>query len=477
MIAAALFTEFARSASAAGSRSALIGARRGFTYAQLYALALQRASDIAGQAPGAIALLHEDPSDLLTAFLAGAALGRPAMILDPALPPPRLLAQIERHPPACLAADARFAALAVSCPLLAAERPASPSMSLPAVNPEAEFYWGFTSGTTGEPKLFARSHRSWLESFRAQEALFPFPEASRILIPGPLSHSLFLYGAVHALCRGHAVIAPGPFRPDRALAALREASHAYLVPSMLADMLACGLKGLQPLVIFCGGAKLSQDLRRRCEAALPGADLVEFYGASETSFIACHSTSAPAPEGSVGRLFPGVAVEIRAADGASCTPPVEGEMYVNSRMMFSRYVGECAAPEWFAPGDIGYLDGGCLYLTGRKSRIIHSRALKIRPEPIEQALLACAGVRRAAVVDLPDPRRGAVVAAAIEREPGALVSRRDLAAQCRERLGARFSPRFYFEADGLPLTRSGKVSLATLRAALIARDPCYRELR
>lgn len=445
--AATIFTEFSRQA---GERTALITPAVRLSYAELHRNVVRLANTIAAMDGDAVAIPADAAEPLLTAFLACAAAGRPALILDPARPIAESRRLAERY-------QARFPS-----------PEQAPIVSLPHVPSEAEFYWGLTSGTTGEPKLFARSHRSWLASFAAAERVFPFPPAAKVLIPGPLSHSLFLYGAVHALCRRHTLIAPGAFRPDRAAAAAREAGAIWLVPAMLSEMLDHGLADDRARLIFCGGAKLSPDLRARCEAAMPRADLIEFYGASETSFITYAATSAPAPAGSVGRPFPGVRIDIRG----------EGEIHVASPMLFSRYAGGAPASEWFTAGDIGFVDqGGFLHLTGRANRIINSSALKIRPEPIEQALLDLPGVLRAAVVDLPDATRGAIAVAAIEFAPGRQLARRTLSEHCRSRLGARFSPHRYYQADALPLTRSGKIALARVREALLAASPNFRELR
>jgi long-chain acyl-CoA synthetase len=468
MNADTIFTAFSRAADSAGARTALATPAAAWRFQALHAEVLHLAGHLANKGQhGPIALLTSDPKDFLTAFFACAASGRPALVLDPSLPAATIPLITDRHGAMVLGSEERFAPPPADC-----------RAPLPAVESEAEFYWGLTSGTTAEPKLFARSHRSWLESFAASEQVFAFPAGSRILVPGPLSHSLFLYGAIHALCRGHTVLAPGAFRPDRAVAAARDASHAYLVPSMLAEMLDCGLDDASLRCIFSGGAKLAAELRKRCEARLPKADLAEFYGASETSFITSHSTSAPAPAGSVGRAFPGVRIEIRDGGGNAVPPGVEGEIHASSAMLFSRYIDGASCDGWFTAGDLGFLDeGGHLYLTGRKNRIINSRALKIRPEPIERALLELPGVRRAAVIDLPDGKRGSIAVAAIEFESGETLARRTLSEHCRTRLGTRFCPHRYYRVDAMPLTRSGKIAFAALREALLTPSPAFDELR
>jgi long-chain acyl-CoA synthetase len=476
-----IFAAFSHSAEHAAGREALIVPGAALSFAQFRGDALRMAGLIAGRAEGGpVALLSGDARHLLTAFFACAAVGRPALVLDPARPVAESRRLAEVHGVGLFAVEERFTEhFPPGSSLVLGSLPVSaPLADLPAVPAEAEFYWGMTSGTTGEPKLFARSHSSWLESFSAAERAFSFAPASRVLIPGPLSHSLFLYGAVHALCRGHTMIAPGAFRPDRVAAAARDADCAYVVPAMLAEMLDCGLGDTRLRAIFCGGAKLSAELRRRCETHLPRADLIEFYGASETSFISYSSTTAPAPADSVGRPFPGVRIEVRSSDGDPAGHGDEGEIHVASAMLFSRYVDGPPAAEWFTAGDIGFIDAeGCLHLTGRVNRIINSRALKIRPEPIEQALLELPGIVRAAVIALPDGTRGAIAVAAVEFAAGKRLPRRVLSQHCRARLGARFSPQRYYQADAMPLTRSGKIALASLREALMTGGGAFRELR
>jgi long-chain acyl-CoA synthetase len=431
--------------------------------------------------PGPIAVLAESGPQLLQGFFACAAIGRPALLLDPAMPQQVIARLLTQYPAAALLTTPKTSQTAVRSgpPIirLGERLPSSRLAELPAVKSCAEFYWGLTSGTTGDAKLFARSHASWTASFAAAETVFCFPPRSRVLIPGPLHHSLFLYGAVHALCRGLTVLLPGAFRPSRIAPYLRATTHLYAVPFMLGELVKFGSNAPNLGAVFSGGAKLTADQRQRCEQAWPAADLVEFYGASETSFLTFHSTRAPTADGSVGRPFPGVQIEIRDPAGLPLPPGHEGEIFSSGSMLFSRYVGEAPVNGMFSVGDTGFIDRqGCLHLTGRVNRIINSKALKIRPEIIEAALMELPEVRRAAVVDIPEAARGAVPVAAIETTKGD-IRRNVLSAHCRRKLGPRLCPRRYYIADALPLTASGKVAVAQIRASLLAQDPAFRELR
>lgn len=477
-----LYRLFENAANSARSKSALELPGETITYSRLREDVVGLATHLchALAEPGPVAILADSGAHFLHGFFACAAIGRPAFPLDPALPIAAISQILQRHPPAALLATPKIARMLDDHPLvvpLAEHYTASESAIFPDVASGAEFYWGMTSGTTGDAKLFARSHASWTASFNAAEALFSFPPHSQVLIPGPLHHSLFLYGAVHALCRGRTVMLPGAFRPSRIARHLRAATHLYAVPFMLNELVKFGCEAPELGNVFSGGAKLTVEQRSQCERMWPAADLVEFYGASETSFLTCHSTRAPAAQGSVGRPFPGVRIEIRDPDGVPLPAGEEGQVFSSSPMSFSRYVGDAPADNWITVGDTGFIDRqGGLHLTGRVNRIINSKALKIRPELIEAALMELPEVRRVAVVDIPETARGAIPVAAIETSDSK-IRRNVLSVHCRQKLGARLCPRRYYVADALPLTVSGKVAVSQIRAALIAEDPAFRELR
>ncbi len=343
-----------------------------------------------------------------------------------------------------------------------------------------DFYWGATSGSTGDPKIFARSHASWIASFSARESVFPSGPDETVIIPGALSHSLFLYGAVHALAHGHTILAPRGFSPRRAVHSLdeRRVTTLYAVPSMLEELLTAGLMAPGLRYVFCGGAKLGADLRRRFERAAPQADLIEFYGASELSFVSYVSARHPSPDGSVGRPFPGVRIEVRTPAGHGAAGE-KGLIHISSPMLFSRYLGEPRVLDgaFVTAGDLGFKDAdGFLYLTGRADREINSKGHKTSPEIVEAALKQHASVIEAAVVGVADEKRGAILAAAVEISESYSVSRAELSAHCRALLSSTDCPQLYFRAPLLPVTRTGKIAFAKVRSDLENGAPGYEAL-
>jgi long-chain acyl-CoA synthetase len=368
-VTATIFNQLEAVALANEDGPALIGRERALSFGEF----LGRVRGVTGafQAlpPGPVALSMTSPRDTLVAFFAAAAVGRPGLVLDPQAPAERIAQALAR---------AETAAHLTELP------PPGELAELPEVSSEAEFYWGLTSGTTAAPKIFARTHRSWLATFEAAEAVFDFAPEDRIALPGELSHSLFLFGAVHALCRGMTAILCGPFRPARLARELAKhrARVLYVVPAMLDSLMKARETEWRESVtrIFSSGAKLSAGMRAGVEAALPGVDLVEGYGSSETSYVSYVSTRAPAPEGSVGRLFPGVEIAIRDAHGRACSQGDSGTVWLRSDMTFSRYVGgpDAHAPDgWVTAGDAGVFADGFLYLKGRVGRIINVAGVKV----------------------------------------------------------------------------------------------------
>ena len=211
-------------------------------------------------------------------------------------------------------------------------------------------------------------------------------------------------------------------------------------------------------------------MREACEALWPDTDIVEFYGSTETSFVSFHSTKNPGPETSVGRIFPGVQIDIRNADGETTSQPGSGEIFATSDMLFDRYVGGEKAGQWVSVGDIGCLDEqNCLHLTGRLNRIINSKGLKIHPEQIEAALATRPEIEAAAVIGMPDSLRGAAAIAVVTFKPSRQTGRAALSAFCRAEFGEGYSPLRFYESDRLPKTSSGKFALSVIAEALATR--------
>ncbi|CAH2603695.1 AMP-binding protein [Rhodovastum atsumiense] len=452
------------------------------TWAALDGTVHRLAAFLAGRIPpgrGLAMALPNEPA-LFLLILAAIRAGREVQILDPAWPAETRRAVLAQLRPGLLVgADGivlpprlGFAAVADA---LDAPRDLT---RLPEPAAETPFYVGFTSGTTGMPKGFRRHQLSWLESFRGDDAILPIGPTDGVLALGSLVHSNFLYAflrAVHAgatitLCRHFAAGAA------RRLLDAGAASVLYGVPSQLQMVMEAGRQPCAAVrLIYSSGAKFPPERRVALAAQFPRARFCEYYGASETSFIAMTGPEQDAPPESVGRPFPGVRVTIRDHDGTCLPEGATGLVFVESPLCFLGYATEAEATLLRAGaavslGDVGRFDAaGFLHIVGRASRMIISSGKNIHPEAIEARLQAHPAVAAAAVLGLADAQRGERLVAVLHC-PQAVPARRDLVAGLRAHLPPHEVPQRYLLLPEWSYTPSGKTDFAAIRRRIAAGE-------
>lgn len=320
-----------------------------------------------------------------------------------------------------------------------------------------------SSGSSGAPKLIRRSPASWLDSFDINGNLFGISPQDTYAVLGHLGHSLSLFAAVEALHLGCGLAILSGQTPARQAQALRRhgATVLYATPSQLRLVISAEPNPFAKIRrVICGGGTLDSALRTLLADRFPSAQVMEFFGASETSFISLSDAQTPA--GSVGRAYPGV--EIRIGNG--CAPGETGEIWVKSPYLFEGYEeGNSALTNWdggfLSVGEMGQIDSnGYLYLRGRRSRMVTVADQNVFPEAIEAVLLAQDGVEAAAVLALTDPRRGHRIVAAIQGDAADAALRR----ACRAALGDAAVPREFRKLARMPLLPAGKPDLQRLQS-------------
>jgi long-chain acyl-CoA synthetase len=303
-----------------------------------------------------------------------------------------------------------------------------------------------TGGSMGAPRRILRSVASWTVSFTVNAGLFGIGPGVRVGILGRLSHSLSLYAALEGMHLGAEVHLLDGLRPDRAAQALRDrrVGVIYATPAQIRMMVEAGVSWPDLGHVVVGGSKLDAGLRR---AFGPEVRVTEFYGAAETSFITM--TDAATPEGSVGRAYPGVEIDLR-----------DGVIWVRSPYLCAGGTAGAAWDDgWLSVGEMGRMAGGYLFLSGRAGRMVTVADQNVFPEEIEAFLAGLPGVRRVAVIPRADPSRGHVIEAVMMGDPaqtGAIM------AAARARLGPLAAPRRVRWVADWPLLPSGKTDLAAL---------------
>lgn len=360
--------------------------------------------------------------------------------------------------------------------------PSAPS-ELSAATPECAFYTGFTSGSTGLPKGFMRNHASWTESFEVCLKDFGPVAAQATLAPGRISHSLFLFGVMQALWFGQTAVLQEKFSAPRCLSWLARGAAPCLVavPSQLLLMLQWAQhRKLAPIaqveLIMISGARWMRAQTPALKALFPRARIVEFYGASEASFVAWMDADENAPPQAVGRPFSNVDIEIR--DAQQVLPPGRnGLIFMRSPMLFMDYVGPADGTaalrdgEWLSVRDMGHLDAqGRLCLAGRESRMLVTQGKNLFPEELENLLAQHPAIAQASVHGLPDALRGMQLHVVIQwhdfENTDPAPGREQLARWLGLRLEAYKLPRHWWSCEAWPLTASGKTDHGQLARSL-----------
>lgn len=347
------------------------------------------------------------------------------------------------------------------------------------------FYMGYTSGTTGRPKGFVRTHQSWIKSFEVSTKRFELHADDRIFAPGPLVHSLSIYAAAHTLYLGGIFYLLPKFDAASVLDTIESNSITciYLVPTMFEAIYRNASEQTKPVYatslrrIISSGDKWKPDSKQKVKSIFPNVGLYEFYGASELSFVTILD-----PEGnrrkpdSVGTPVNNIEIEIRDSFGQRVQTGDPGQLYVKSKMVFAGYYNNFKETEevlqgaWASVGDIARQDKeGFIYIVGRKKNMLISGGLNIYPEEVEQTLLTLPQIEEAIVTGIPDAYWGQKVVALISVSPGNTIEDRDIKSFCREHLATYKYPREIIRMDSFPYTTSGKINRQKVNELLLER--------
>ncbi|PXW72199.1 acetyl-CoA synthetase [Loktanella sp. PT4BL] len=347
----------------------------------------------------------------------------------------------------------------------------------------------YTSGTTGAPKGALHAHRVLLGHLPGVEMshdFFPQP-GDKIWTPADWAWIGGLLDVLMpALHHGVPVVACR-FRKFTAQAAFdlirtHGIQNAFLPPTALKLMrLDTPAEPVPMRSVASGGETLGKELIAWGQQVF-GTTINEFYGQTECNMIVSSCAAlAPAEPGVMGFAVPGHRVDVVNEETRTlCTTGEEGSIAVRAPdpVMFLHYWNnpdatarkfiDIAGEKWLLTGDRGRkTPTGRLQFIGRDDDIISSGGYRIGPAEIEDCLLTHPAVQLAGVVGKPDAIRGSAVAAYIQLAAGfdasdALAA--EIAEHVKTRLAAYEFPRVVRFIHDMPMTTTGKIIRATLRA-------------
>lgn len=399
-----------------------------------------------------------------------------------------VLAELER-PPVLVVVDATGPLPAGVVSYSDAVSAASDRRAMARTGPEDPAFLSFTSGTTGPAKGALHAHRTLLghlPGIQVSHDLFPV-EGDRFWTPADWAWmGGFMDVVFPALYFGVPVIAaPRRFDPEEAwqIAARHGARNSFLPPTALRLMRqAHGPATPQTRFrsIGSGGESLGADTLDWARSTL-GCSINEFYGQTEVNLVVSNCAALfEAKAGSMGRVVPGHQVEILDDDLNPVAAGEDGQLCIraDSPTAFLGYFNDPDATArkvvngWILSGDRASKDpDGHLWFGARTDDVITSSGYRIGPSEIEECLARHPAVKLAAAVGVPDPVRTEVVKAFIELRDGVESTdelERDIKTFVRNNLAAYLYPRQIEFIDAIPLTPTGKVRRADLRARSVA---------
>ena len=345
----------------------------------------------------------------------------------------------------------------------------------------------YTSGSTGLPKGLLHAHRI-LHAYLPTVTMFYNLELDR---PGQRFWTPADWAWVGGLLdlvlpawfAGQTVVASQHrFNAEWAFdfMARHRVTHSFMTPTALkrlAEIAEPRSRWKLALRVVCtGGESLPMDTLRWTKEDL-GVVCNEFYGLTEFNHLIGNCQALyPVRPGSMGRAYPGHVV--RVIDEAGDEVPAGGVGEIAARAddptLFLGYWGRPGVPEslrlgpWLRSGDSAKRDGdGYFWYQGRRDDLIKSAGYRIGPAEVEDALVRHPKVAEAAVVGRPDPDRGAIVVAFVRLAKGVSPSdalRRELQAFVKTNLAVYKYPRLVAFVDSFPLTSTGKIRRAEMRA-------------
>lgn len=491
MVPRSLHGQFALQATLTPDAVAVVSDGQRLTYRELDAASDRLAARLRELGAGPevpVAVLMERSPALVTATLAVLKTGAfyvPLHAAYPAVRQERILEQTGATVLVCDAATRESGLSAATVTVVdAGEGPVAdvPAVVAP-VGDETLAYTLFTSGSTGEPKGVAVTHRDALAL--ALDRSWDGPAHRRVLMVSPYAFGMSTYELWVPLTRGGTIVVPPPGELDVTQFGRLFADHDVTVVHLTAGLFRVVAEEapevLRPLrEVMTGGDVITPSAVAKVLEACPDLTVRAMYGATETTLFTTNAVhTAPYRPGTrvaTGRPMDGMRVYVLDAALAPVPHGGDGEVYVAGVGVARGYLGrpdltaERFVPDPFAgagermyrTGDLGRAtaDGG-LELVGRADQQVKIRGMRVELAELEAALAAHPAVADVVAQVWEDSSGDKRIAAYVVPADGPL-ELGDIRDHLAQRLPDFMLPSAMAVMDALPLTPNGKVDRAAL---------------
>ena len=363
---------------------------------------------------------------------------------------------------------------------------ADPVDRRPEVEPDDVCLVMYSSGTTGRPKgVMLTQHNMVVHTENAMGDV-AYDEGDMMLVAMPMFHvggsSYALFGPATGT-HGYVIREVDPQLLAGAMMA--GATHAFLVPAVVAALLQAGpdaMRLFSGLKAFSyGAAPMPLPVLRGALEHWPTTRFMQVYGMTEMGGVVTILDDAAHRDKdhlerlvSAGRPIPGV--ELRVVDPATLQdvePGTAGELWWRTEQNTVGYLGKPDATAelivedgWLRSGDVGRVDDeGFVFIEDRVKDMIITGGENVYSPEVERVLAEHPAVLETAVIGVPDERWGESVKAVVAFRPGEVVDPEEVIAFARERLAHYKAPKSVDVVEALPRNPSGKILKRDLRKA------------
>jgi len=330
----------------------------------------------------------------------------------------------------------------------------------------------YTSGTTGKPKGAELTHDNLSRNAEiSSRTTCEVGTGDVVLGALPLFHSFGQTVGMNASLRVGACLTLVPkFDPGETLETMQRdrVTHFYGVPTMFGALLhhpgreRYDTSSLRTCIT--GGASMPVEVLRGFEDAF-GAKVMEGYGLSETSPVACSNhPDRERKAGSIGTPIEGVEMKVVDENEEEVAQGEVGEIVIRGHNIMKGYwqrpeaTAEAMRGGWFHSGDMARTDeDGYFYIVDRKKDLIIRGGYNVYPREVEEVLYEHPKIREAAVVGVPHNEWGEEIGAAVVLHDGEDLAPEEVSAYVKDRIAAYKYPRIVWFIDELPKGPTGKI--------------------
>jgi long-chain acyl-CoA synthetase len=354
----------------------------------------------------------------------------------------------------------------------------------PSLNANDIAFLQYTGGTTGVSKGAILHHRNLVANilqvgFWVEPRVKSLKDEQSVWICAlPLYHIFGLTATMVSFeMGGLSVLIPNPKDIPGFIKILKKLNGFHMFPAVntlfnaLLQHPEFKKLDFSKLLISIGGGMAVQKAVSIKWLEVTGSNIIEGYGLSETSPVACvNLIDSKEFTGTVGLPISGTAISIRNDAGEIMPFNEPGEICIKGPQLMSGYwnrddeTAKVMTPDgFFKSGDVGFMnEKGFVKIIDRKKDMILVSGFNVYPNEIEDVIALMPKVLEVAVVGVPDEHTSEAVKAFIVKKDPSLTEE-EVKDYCAQNLTNYKRPKQIVFKESLPKSNVGKILRKNLR--------------